>query len=500
MSGVFVNPFTVNIPLTPDFDTIHDELQRNVTNDGDIERIWTDVITAAVGSYILRMVSSFTADLAFMAERVQHETMLHTARRPSSVYAIAANHGVHLQRKLPGSIEVRLTRSTSLEVTRRLPAYTQWSVGDTSYFNRNDVVFPSGMQNISVTLHRGTVQQDTVTSTGKANQSYILDVDQFRVSDADLFCTIDGVKWPSTRRGLWQTNALKVFYEQTTIDGRVRVSFGDGVYGAIPRAGAITFSYVVVQTSDYDASKDLNPISLASPVKCSDDTIYGVTMGEVSAIIPEKTVEYYQRNAPYIASGRKRANTRANLRATALEYPGVIDAQLLGQAELNPQDLRQMNGIAAYLLTSTTWGAVNWNQFVAYMHSESDSTRHIYRRDPTKVVVNYDIEVELADRAVLAVVKQQIKDKLAELHAVKEGVLGASYALTHTSKLLLDAVKDPYGGLITYMDIRSPNNLQLARTQYAVLGSVNISEGRASTAPRIVSGVSVPGGRIGITG
>jgi len=172
----------------------------------------------------------------------------------------------------------------------------------------------------------------------------------------------------------------------------------------------------------------------------------------------------------------------------------------LGQAELNPQDLRQMNGIAAYLLTSTTWGAVNWNQFVAYMHSESDSTRHIYRRDPTKVVVNYDIEVELADRAILAVVKQQIKDKLAELHAVKEGVLGASYALTHTSKLLLDAVKDPYGGLITYMDIRSPNNLQLARTQYAVLGSVNISEGRSSTAPRIVSGVSVPGGRIGIIG
>jgi hypothetical protein len=323
------------------------------------------------------------------------------------------------------------------------------------------------------------------------------------VSDIDLFCDIDGLRWRATREGIWETTPLsKVFYEHTTTDGKPRLHFGDGVYGAIPRAGEISVKYVIVQTSDYDAAKDLNPIAIGSVVTCGVDTaILGVVSGETQAIQTELPAAFYQRNAPYIASGRKRANTRKNLRALALEYPGVIDARLLGQAEINPKDLRWMNGIAVYLLTDREWGTVSWNQFVQYMHRHSDSTRHFYRRDPSRITVDYTINIMLSDRAHKDLVESKIKETLSSIYALSDTSLGARYDKTNIGKRILDKTRDPYGNLITYMEIAAPNDIKLLPTQYAVLGNVTVNNSidRANMV-RVVEGVSVPGGRIGVMG
>jgi hypothetical protein len=516
-AAAYVNPFNLVVPLQPDFDTILNSLQRQVTNDGSLERIWTDAITAATGSYILRMVASFTADSAFTAERVQHEVMMATARRPSSIYSITKNLGVHISRKISGGVEVHLSRviKHGQPAVKNIPAYSQWFINGLAFFNRQQIIFAAGVSSMTFTLYRGTMQVDKAFSNGTANQSFTIDLPGFYVSDVDIFC-IDpqGYTWTRALTGLWQQGATsQVFYENTQLDGSVRIDFGDSVYGAIMPAGIFTINYVLVQTSSYDASQDLNPTPINSPVTCLIDTsITGITLGELSSIQPEKGPAFYQRNAPFISSGQKQGNTRDNLTALALTYPNVIDARLLGQAEINPKDLRWMNGIACCLLTSTVWALADFNQFVYYMQKYSDSTRHFYQYPPTPVVLNYTICGSLVSRANIASVQQQMRDAIYSIDPITnnpkgmlaqaQGSLGKAYTNLLTGNLLLAAATDPYGGLVTSLQIETPvNDPILLPTQYAVTGIINVNLiYDPKLTPKIVSGTVVPGGRIGLQG
>ena len=523
----YVNPFNIVVPLQPDFDTIFNKVQIQVTNDGSITSIWTDAITAATGSYITRMVSSFTADMAFLAERVQHEVFLGTARRPSSVYAITNDLGVHISRKVPGSVEVRLARATQapagvvssyvpVTAAKSIPAYTQWSINGLNFFNRNTIIFAAGISLLTVTLYRGTIQTDYAYSTGSANQSFIIDTAGFAVSDVDLFCIdVNNLQWSRIVNGLWQQSAAsRVFFDKTQSDGSVRIDFGDSVYGAIMPTGTFSINYVVVQVSSYDAAQDLNPVPLGSAVVCSTDTtIAGLTLGALSAIQPEKPPSFYQKNAPYISSGQKQGNTRDNLTALALAYPNVIDARLLGQAEMNPSDLRWMTGIACCLLTSTTWATSDWNQFISYMQTYSDSTRHFYRYDPTPVTLNYAVTGTVVSRTNIAATEALLTNAIynpidpvtnlpSGMLMLQQGSLGASYSNLMTGNLLIAAATDPYGGLLTSLGLQSPiNDPVLTPMQYAIPGTISVKlvyDPKAT--PKIVNGTSVPGGRIGLQG
>jgi hypothetical protein len=500
----FVNPYNVVTPLTPDMDAIFAQLQAKLTNDGAIERIWTDAITVATGSYIARMVASFIADATFTAERVQHEVMLHTARRPSSIYSVARNLGVHLQRKIPGGVLARLARADAA-VALTIPAYTQVYIGGKAYFNRDAIVFAANISYLTVTLYRGTVQVEAAVSTGKANQAFIINQNKFAVSDVDVYVVdSNGVKWKRVTNGLWQYPSVSfVFQDNTEVDGAVRLEFGDGVYGRILPAGTFYIGYVLVQTSDYDASLDLNSVAISTPVQIAGFTeVAGLTIGEESSIQMEKNPTFYQRNAPYISSGQKHANTRDNYRGLALTYPGVIDARMMGQAEINPKDLRWMTGVATCLLTERKWGDADWNTFVMYMQNNSDSCRHFYRHDPQAVALDFDIHVEVEPRADIPALKATMQTALTNMFALTEGSLGAKYAKNLIGKRLADSAIDPYGALVTFLRIDTPVNDPVLRpNQYAVSGNVNITMVYdPSSTPKIVQGVTVPGGSIGLWG
>lgn len=492
------------VPVNPDYDLIFSALQSQVTNDGNTQNIWTDAITAATGSYIIRMVSSFTADLTFALERAQQEVMLPTARRPSSIYMATTMLGAHIQRKIPSSISVRIARDmTNTTPIYRIPAYTAWNIGNAAFFNRSDIVFFVGIELLTVTLNRGTITSDTATSNGSANQSFVIQQPKFRISDVDLFCTIAGQTWNSTNDGLWEQNATaQVFQETTTVNGNVRIDFGDGVYGAIPPAGTFTVDYVLVQTSDYDASQDLNPPPINTLVTCNATTfVKGLTLGEMSAIIPEKPPSFYKKQAPFIRSGHLRGNNRKNLLALALEYPGVIDARLLGQAEINPRDLRWMTGVSCILLTADTWGDSDWAMFLQYMTQYSDSARHFYRTNAVAVPLNFIINVTLALRANVDTVKQMIQTALQNLLVPTQGSLGNFFNRESIGAYLKSVIKDSSGQLIINISILEPyDDVVLTPMQYATYGSANINPTLdPRNFPKVVSGVVVPTGLIGLS-
>ena len=499
----------INVPLTPDAEALHSELQQDVVTRAGI---WSDLITAATGDYILRSVASIGADCMFATERAQHEVMLGTARRPSSIYAIAQMQGVHISRKVPSAVSVEIARpnlvASDTVSSLVIPAYSRWSVEGRAYFNRGDIMFGPGITVITATLYRGEYTSETFQSDGRANLRFQLAVKNFRVSELDLHCTagVPARKWSSTTRGLWEHTLMDpVFQQRTTIDGGVIIEFGDGAHGAIPPFGAVKVNYITVHTNDYDETLDLNPPSVGALVDCLDDTkVAGVVNGQTSAAAQERDPNYYKRHLPHIRTGRLFGNNRKNMLALALEYPGVLDAKLMFQGELNPNDLRLMTSVGASLLTASTWGDAEWNLFINYMHIDSCSARHFYRINSVAVPINFKLIVRLAARADIVFVETKIRTVLAEMFAKKYGLLGLRMSLNDIGTKIREKTRDPYGDLLTSLKIVSPvSDIEMLYFQYPeaiVAADAFDIKFDPKEVPVISQGITVPGNQIGVRG
>jgi hypothetical protein len=195
----------------------------------------------------------------------------------------------------------------------------------------------------------------------------------------------------------------------------------------------------------------------------------------------------------------------------AVDYPGVIDARLLGQAEINPKDIRWMNGISCTLLTTTAWGDVDWNQFLTYMTRYSDSTRHFFRNDPSPIYINFDVTINVVRRANLDLVKADTIALLGStvdedtgingLFIPKAGSLGASFTRESLGIYLNNNLKDGLGQLMTGISFNSPyDDVNCTPLQWALPGSFNVVVNYdPKNTPKVVSGAVVPVGNIGLS-
>lgn len=502
----------LNTPLTPDFDLILDKVTNEITNSGDANQPWTDIVTGATGSFITRTVASVAADGMFAVERGQHEAFPQIARRPSSIYAGAQMLGVHIQRKIPSTITARIARDSEFS-TKSIPAYSSWTCEGIPFFNRNPIYFAQDVKFLTVNLHRGEFATETFISDGQARQSFIFGPGGFNVSDVDVLCyVIDPVSNTSTpvqykvvTEGLWEYDATtRVTQVITTIDGKCRLEFGNGVSGYIPPAGhQIQVQYVKVQEGQSLSAVDLiNLLPIDSQLFClTDNQVAGLSKGTLSPVTAERAPSFYSRNAPFIRSGKKFGNTRDNMRALALEFPGVIDCVLRGQTETNPSDPRYMNAIETTLLTTGVWSESQRNQFIQFMHSKSCSSRHFYFRQTEAIVLNFNIRLLIADRAQKDNVEQRATTILNEFFTLDDEALAKRFSEADLTTRFKNEITDPYGKLITYAKVNSPEDVQALDHQYFVKGTVNFdTKYDPKDGFRIVQGTAVPGDRIGITG
>lgn len=501
----------INTPLNPDADLIHDKLLEKLTNNGDRDQLWTDLVTGATGSFITRMVSSVGSDAIFAVERGQHEAFLQIGRRPSSIYAGTQMLGVHIQRKIPSSITARIARDNSFG-TKTILEYSSWTINGLKFFNRQRVYFSQDIKILDVNLHLGQFITESFVSDGTARQSFIFGAPGFATSDVDVMCSVtdlnndqNPVPYKVVTEGIWEYEASSMVAQvTTTIDGQCKVEFGNGISGFIPPVGhEILMQYVkVIDTPSNNDLALLNLIPIDSSVFClTDNEVAGLTTSTLSRIVPERNPSFYSRNAPYIRSGKKFGNTRDNMRAIALEYPGVIDCVLRGQAEINPDDVRLMNIIEACLLTQTKWSTSEKNQFIYFMHNKSCSTRHFIFKEAEPVILDFNVTLLLAERAQRDSAVLLAKDIIDEFFVLDEESLGKRFSEADLTEDFKQRIVDPYGKLVTYAKVLSPEDARCLDYQYFTKGAVTVN---ASYDPkdsfRIVLGTAVPGGRIGVTG
>mgnify|MGYP006907741706 CR=1 FL=1 len=105
---------TVGVPLklsdtSPDFESLVLQLQLFLDSKGT----WSDVLPSSLGQTLIEMMAAVGAFNQFAIESALREAFLTTAKRQSSVYAVARMLGVRLVRKSPASVSVNLQRGGS---------------------------------------------------------------------------------------------------------------------------------------------------------------------------------------------------------------------------------------------------------------------------------------------------------------------------------------------------------------------------------------------------
>ena len=263
------------------------------------------------------------------------------------------------------------------------------------FYNRQAINFSLTENTIDTVLYQGTIFRQLITSTGEQYQRYQIGTPDHSVSDyyndvaatGDIFAIIGGVvpangniaqvtggtRFEKTLRGLWHHNATSaVFFENTRVDGRVEIQFGNGIYGISPAAGD-NIIMVWVETLGTDGNNGVTGLTVSYPVT---DGITGVTLGPISAGEDQPGPDFYKRFGSDIYSARDRGVSRPDYRALIQTYPGVRDVLVEGQQDILEQQTVYAAGIGT---DKTTAWVTDRSQALVQAYSlitgASDDTR-----------------------------------------------------------------------------------------------------------------------------
>lgn len=460
-------PITLS-QVSSDFELIVEQLQQQLQNYPS----WADILTSGTGQTILDFIAASTTYDSLAIERAAQEVNLDTARLPSSIYTITRMLGVHITRKIPASLKVTFTNTSSTGLPVTIPSYTQCFVNQTAYFNRTPIIFTSNQTTLNFTLYEGTVNTAVFTSDGTNFQRYLLGNSDFSISDVDITCTVGGnTPFTETILGLWQYTASdNIFYQQTTADGNVECIFGNNIYGVAPTVNSsVTFTYVT--TSGLGGNNLINNQTVTIN---GFSAINGLTTTVPNGGLNQPSASFYQIMAPSIYSARSRAVTRQDFKATAVLYPGVVDALFRGQAEVFPNDKTYMNVTFSTILTNTPlvpWTNLQWNNFVVYMQQYMVDSIQINRVDPTAVHVSISANVFCFKQANLATVQQTLINATQNYYNPKLGSLGLSLFLSDIYSILHDTTTS-----VDYLDLITPtSDVLVTGLQFLILDSLTIN-------------------------
>jgi hypothetical protein len=365
-------------------DLVTDLQSRLATKDS-----WKDLLTTATGQALIEFSAANTEEAVFANERTMQETFMDTALMPTNIRERARHLGVRLNRKTPAHCTVTLSRTaTGLALT--LPAYTVFTCNGLDLYNRTALTFGSAVTSMDVTLYAGVYNTLYALGTGADFQTFLSSEKDFAVSEYDVKVLVNAVNIPVVTDGFWRYSGTAAVRDQTTADGRLELLFGNAYFGTKLASGAqVQISYIVNNgLADNDVTFGGNDVRMSNSVD-----VWGITTTGLSGGSNESAVETYRLVSSSLFASGDRAVNKAEYQSTALNYPGVIDAQTLGQAELSPTRLSYMSLVRVALLTDSVWDNAMWLAFVEWYTQLTMYTTRYYQE--TVRAVNYTITAEL---------------------------------------------------------------------------------------------------------
>lgn len=504
--------------IHPDFDALVIQFQNVLAG----KNAWKDLLPTATGQTFTEFVAAVGELDQYSIQRLFQEMFSETARIDSTVMGITKMLGVRLSRRTPASVPldcyipvadpsgfpINLTPnpgikrldslSYPLSNAYTIPAYTQFSSSSGLLFNREAIIFDAGieygyqidsatglkLQNLA--LYEGTINTRNYRGTGADFFSIISTEENFVISDSDVVVTVNNIVVPRQTQGLWNNrNAAPGWQDMTTSRGQLHVLFGTKVTGGSLSAGfgtvptsldSIRLTYVTTKGAAGNSTFSNPSLNCTTYPGLIDTTYTSLTNGLVDGANQRSAVDYQKLGARiYAADQGERGVVEQDYNVLALNYPGIVDARLLGQRDTHPNRPSFMNTIKVitYPMFSGPSQAVANDDFIEFMTAK---TMYSMRFWPTSTDVDYgavlnnilvDVQARvfcnnLADlndvrqNYILPAIKSILDEAVSTIGPVKEGANIGQISRNLYRSDLIDAIKNSHPS-IDYVLLDTPS-------------------------------------------
>lgn len=418
--------------VRPSFESILYQLQSELA----AKESWTELSSSGGGQTLLEWIAAVGAMLQTSIERANQENFPDTATSAAAIYLSAIRNGVRVTRKQPARVRATLTYGTLAGVS--IPALTQFDVNGVPFFNRTAIVIPAGSTQVfNVDLYQGVVESEQRTSTGEPYQRFELGNSDFAIADTDVYIKIGAGNQVYNRvtDGLANYAATDyVFVDRTTQYGNVEIEFGNGVFGRLPpTSDIITIKYATTLGLKGNIPQAKMSVAAKDYPLLTGETIIQAENGD-----DQRSPAFYRIVAPTIYARKGRAVTREDMEAAALEYPGVLDAVMLGQRDTSPNDVRFQNVITVILLTDSVWSDPTKTAFREYMEALTYPFNFLLVA-PEEITMNIEATAYCLPGVDLIAAKNYLIQKITMHFRKRRGLLGFSRYRDDITNLLRDS-------------------------------------------------------------
>lgn len=424
--------------IAPDFESLRIQLEAAA---GTFPS-WRDRITGASGQTIVEMVAAIGAYSQYAIESSYQETWPDSAKNPEALYAAANYAGVRINRRGPAGLTFPMRAPSAMTI----PPYTQFVGAGTNWFNREALTLTTTAS--PVTLYQGQIQIKEMNGLGTDFQAYVAEEGNFQISDVDVLLSVNNVSIPVIREGLWTKNGQPGAQNFTLPDGKMITLFGNGLYGTKPGTNDICrFTYVTTDGLDGN-----NIVTIAKQIVMSGNPdVQGTPTSNPQSGSNQSDYLVYKNITPALFGEFDSAVTPQQYKKAPLKYPGVIDARVLAQREINPKALTFMNVMKVCLLTTSTWTNTDWLQFEAWYNAASMYAVRFIREDPVAVNITVAARISCKNFANLSAVQTKVEAALDKLFELRQGSIGLDLYIDD----ILDAIRNADSN-IEFVQLTSP--------------------------------------------
>lgn len=187
----------------------------------------------------LSIWAGMTEHLNYYIDNAAREAFLTTARQYPSLVKIAKFANYRLRGVKAANVDLTFTLSQAIATNYEIPAGTIISTdNDIQFVTSITNYIPAGRTAVVIPAKQMVLVSETnigITS-GQPNQKVVLTDD---TEDKSVSISIAGVSYMFTPNLLNHSSTDKVFTTSLNTDGLMEVTFGDGIFGALPPAGQV---------------------------------------------------------------------------------------------------------------------------------------------------------------------------------------------------------------------------------------------------------------------
>ena len=436
-----------------DFDSVRRQIENHVkTRDA-----WKGFYATQSGHTIIDAIAAVGTLNSIKLMRYHQDSFPATALSNEAIYNIAAMQGVRISRKVPMEITVRMLSPTGSVL---IPKFTQFTVGGFKFFNREAITVASSTVGGSAAhfrLHQGEVTRVEAPGLGEDYQVFYCKESDFMVSDVDVEVRINGETVLREVDGNWKLKGKQGYRDRTTPEGKAVMEFGNEHYASRPNVNdSVEITYVVTEGLRVSIAKTLD-----KKVRCDMfPSVEGISTTNPSGGADERPIELYKNIAAPSFGTFGAAVTRDQYISTMLAYPGVVDATIFAQRDVNPNASMWMNVMRMVVLTSSPWDDAKRNAFVDHVQNRSMYSVRLVIDHPTPIAVNVIANIYCYPWADRTRCKQEAEIAIRKLFLPRAGIIGYNIFLSDIIKTIKDADKG-----IEYVKLVQPSSdLYVANT------------------------------------